>query len=242
MAAAVKITDFTYRYPDGTLALESVNIKIDPGEKIALIGPNGAGKSTLLLALGVFIKGTGKITVNSIEANKKNAPQIRKKLGIVLQNPDEQLFMPRLFDDVAFGPLNMGLDEHEVIERTQKALESVGLNELAQKGPHHLSAGQKRSAAIATVLSMEPEIIVMDEPDSNLDPRNRKNLIRILNSLTQTLIIATCSMDFASATCDRAILINSGHVIADGTAEKIMSDQALMEGHGLEVPAKFRKI
>lgn len=239
MVKAVEIENFSYDYPDGTKALVDISLTIAHGEKVAIIGPNGAGKSTLLLAMSAFLKGTGKISVDGIEATAKNAKKIRSVLGLVMQNPDEQLFMPTLFDDVAFGPMNMGLDESEVRSRTADALKTVGLEGMEQKPPHHLSGGQKRSAAIATILSMEPKIITMDEPEASLDPRTRNKLIDLLKSLSQTLIIATCNMDFAASLCERAVLMDEGRIITNGDASKIMSDAKLMQTHGLEVAAVF---
>jgi cobalt/nickel transport system ATP-binding protein len=189
--------------------------------------------------MSAFLKGRGKISIDGIEATAKNAKKIRSVLGLVMQNPDEQLFMPTLFDDVAFGPMNMGLDESEVKKRTFDALKTVGLEGMETKPPHHLSGGQKRSAAIATILSMEPKIITMDEPEASLDPRTRNKLTELLGSLSQTLIIATCNMDFAAGLCERAILMDESRIIADGDAKKIMSDAVLMQTHGLEVPAVF---
>lgn len=240
MARAVEMTHFSFRYADAGEVLKDITIAIDHGEKVAVIGPNGAGKSTLLLALSVFVEGTGKVLIDGIEATRKHARQVRSVIGSVLQNPDEQLFMPTLFEDVAFGPMNMGLAGDEAVSQTHKAIEIVGLAGMENRPPHHLSAGQKRAAAVATILSMNPKIITMDEPDTSLDPRTRKNLIALLSSLQQTLIIATCSMDFAAAMCKRAILIDGGAIIADGPAATIMSDAVLMRRHGLEVPAVFR--
>ncbi len=236
MPNAIDIENFSYKYPDGTAALSDITLKVEHGQKVALIGPNGAGKSTLLLVMAGFIKGTGKVLVDGLEINRKNLKQIRTSLGSCLENPDDQLFMPTLFDDVAFGPLNMGLGAEEVKERVADALETVGLAEMGDKAPHHLSAGQKRAAAIATILSMSPKIITLDEPDGSLDPRNRNNLIELLSRLSQTLIIATCNMNFAAALADRAVLLDKGHIIADSEAKRIMSDSKLMNEHGLEVP------
>ncbi|MBW8035553.1 MAG: ATP-binding cassette domain-containing protein [Planctomycetes bacterium] len=237
MAPVISINGFSYRYPDGTDGLYDISLDIAGGEKIALIGPNGSGKSTLLLAMGAFLHGHGSIVVDGVEANKKNAKQIRRAVGSVLQNPDEQLFMPTLLEDVAFGPLNMGLGDEEVLRRSMDALGIVGLDGMKHKAPHHLSAGQKRSAAIATILSMNPKIITMDEPDTSLDPRNRNNLTSLLKSLKQTLIIATCNIPFAAALCKRAVLIDSGKIIADGPVEEIITDEKLMQSHGLETAA-----
>lgn len=240
MNPAIKISNLSYSYPDGTAAITDINMTIEHGEKVAMIGPNGAGKSTILLAMNLFLNGTGNIEIDGVEASRKNANKIRRTISSVLQNPDEQLFMPTLFDDVAFGPINLGLCADEVDERTRKALSTVGLAGMEKKMPHHLSAGQKRAAAIATVLSMDPKIITMDEPDTSLDPRTRTSLIALLKSLPQTLIIATCSMNFAAQLCDRAILVDAGKIQADGQAQTIMSDEELMTAHGLEVPAIFR--
>jgi len=236
MSKAIEIENFSYGYPDGTMALSEIKLSIEHGQKVVLIGPNGAGKSTLLLTMTGFVKGTGKVFVDGLQVNRKNLKQIRACLGSCLENPDDQLFMPTLFDDVAFGPLNMGLDTEQVKKRVADALQTVGLAAMADKAPHHLSAGQKRAAAIATILSMTPKIITLDEPDGSLDPRNRNNLINLLGSLSQTLIIATCNMNFAAAIADRAVLLDKGQIIADGAAKDIMSDAKLMSEHGLEVP------
>jgi len=238
MPKAIEIENFSYNYPDGTAALSDITLSVEHGQRLSLIGPNGAGKSTLLLAMAGFIKGTGKVLIDGLQINRKNLKKIRASLGSCLENPDDQLFMPTLFDDVAFGPLNMGLEGEQVKICVADALKTVGLAEMADKAPHHLSAGQKRAAAIATILSMAPKIITLDEPDGSLDPANRNNLIKLLTGLTQTLIIATCNMNFAAALADRAVLLDNGCIIADGDAEKIMSDPKLMIEHGLEVPDK----
>lgn len=240
MPKAIEIENLSYKYPDGTVALDNITLSVEHGQALALIGPNGAGKSTLLLAMAGFIKGTGKVLIDGLQINRKNLKKIRTSLGSCLEDPDDQLFMPILFDDVAFGPLNMGLEAEQVKARVADALKTVGLANMADKAPHHLSAGQKRAAAIATILSMSPKIITLDEPDGSLDPRNRNNLIKLLADLPQTLIITTSNMNFAAAIADRVVLLDNGRIIADGDAEKIMSDSKLMTDHGLEVPAKFR--
>ena len=236
MARAVEIENFSFNYPDGTAALSDITLLIEYGQKVVLIGPNGAGKSTLLLAMAGFIRGSGKVHIEGLPISRKNLKKIRTSIGSCLDDPDNQLFMPTLFDDVAFGPLNMGLDAEQVKERVAEALRTVGLGEMAEKAPHHLSAGQKRAAAIATILSMSPTIITFDEPDGSLDPRNRNNLVGLLKDLPQTLIIATCNMNFAAAIADRAVLIDNGRIIADGGANEIMWNSELMTAHGLEVP------
>jgi len=238
MTKAIQIDNFSYSYPDGTTALREITLSIEHGRRVALIGPNGAGKSTLLLAMAGFIRGTGKVIIDGLDT-AGNLKQVRSAIGCCLENPEDQLFMPTLFDDVAFGPLNMGLDPSQVKERVALALARVGLAAMAQRPPHHLSAGQKRAAAIATVLSMSPKIITLDEPDGSLDPRNRNNLVNLLTALSQTLVIATCSMDFAAAVADTAAVMDAGRVVAVGPAEQIMSDAKLMTSHGLEVPRKF---
>jgi len=237
MTKAIEIENFSYHYPDGTAAVSDITLSIEAGERVALIGPNGAGKSTLLLAMAGFVNGTGKVLIEGLEISRKNLKEIRTLIGSCLENPEDQLFMPTLFDDVAFGPLNMGLDSEQVKARVTEALGIVGLAGMADKAPHHLSAGQKRAAAIATVLSMSPEIITLDEPDGSLDPRNRNNLIKLLGSLSQTLIIATCNMNFAAALADRVILLDKGCIVADGDCNKIMADSRLMADHGLETAA-----
>jgi cobalt/nickel transport system ATP-binding protein len=179
--------------------------------------------------------------IDGLEITNGNLKQVRSRIGCCLENPEDQLFMPTLFDDVAFGPLNMGLDAEQVKERVNFALTWVGLAGMAERAPHHLSAGQKRAAAIATVLSMSPKIITLDEPDGSLDPRNRNNLVILLTGLSQTLVIATCSMDFAAAVADTAVVMDAGRIIAVGPAEMIMSDLKLMTSHGLEVPRKYVK-
>jgi len=241
MAKAIELINFYYSYPDGTPALTDISVSIEHGQKVALIGPNGAGKSTLLLAMAGFVRGTGKVFVDGLEADKKNLKRVRTLLGACLENPDDQLFMPTLFDDVAFGPLNMGLEAEQVKNRVAEALQTVGLADMAEKAPHHLSAGQKRAAAIATILSMSPKIITLDEPDGSLDPRNRRNLAELLIGLRQTLVIATCNMGFAARLADRAVLLDGGRLIADGAVTDIMTDSTLMTGHGLEVPAVFKQ-
>ena len=238
MPKAIEIKDFSYNYPDGTNALGEITLNIEHGEKVALIGPNGAGKSTLLLAIGGFLQGQGQVLIDGLQVKKANLKKIRGTIGCCFEDPDDQLFMPTLFDDVAFGPLNMGLEHKEVEERVTEALRVVGLSEMSHKPPHHLSAGQKRAASIATILAMNPKIITFDEPDGSLDGRHRNNLVQLLQGLNQTLIIATCNMNFAAAVAQRAILIDNGKKIADGESNNILSDSKLMLKHGLEVIGK----
>jgi cobalt/nickel transport system ATP-binding protein len=237
MNKAVEIINFSFHYADGTAALHDVSLTIEHGQKVALIGPNGAGKSSLLLALAGFAQGKGIVRIDGLDMTKVNLKAIRQVLGCCLENPDDQLFMPTLRDDIAFGPLNLGLSAEEIDQRVTEALNTVELLDKADKPPHHLSAGQKRAAAIATVLSMTPKIITLDEPDGSLDPRHRRQLQALLKSLKQTLIIATCNMNFAYAIADRVVLIDEGRIIADGPPDTLMTDKALMLEHGLELPA-----
>lgn len=240
MSAAIEIENCSYSYADGTVALKDISLAIEQGEKVVLIGPNGAGKSTLLLAMGGFVHGTGRVSIEGIQVNSKNSKQIRRIISCCVENPEDQLFMPTIYEDVAFGPLNLQLEPDEVKARVEEALRTVGLADLADRPPHHLSAGQKRAAAIATVLSMSPRIITLDEPNSNLDARNRNTITRILKELPQTLIVATCDMNFAADFAHRVILIDAGQKAADGDCQRIMSDENLMNSHGLEVPWKYR--
>lgn len=235
---AVEINNLCFQYSDGTEALHDVSLSIEHGQKVALIGPNGAGKSSLLLALAGFANGTGQVRIDGQDMTKANLKTIRRVLGCCLENPDDQLFMPTLREDIAFGPLNLGLTPSEIDQRVTEALSTVGLLDKADKPPHHLSAGQKRAAAVATVLSMNPKIITLDEPDGSLDPRHRRQLEGLLKSLPQTLIIATCNMNFAYAIADRVILIDEGRIIADGPPDILMTNKALMLEHGLELPAR----
>lgn len=239
MSSVIEIKEFSYKYPDGTVALSDINLSIEEKQKIVLIGPNGAGKSTLMMAIAGFTKGRGEIMVNGLKVERKNLKKIRTFIGCCFENPDDQLFMPTLFDDIAFGPLNMGFDIEQVKVRVADALKTAGLEAMGEKAPHHLSAGQKRAAALATVLSMSPEIIILDEPDGSLDPGNRKKIVKLLNDLPQTLIIATCNMNFAAAVGNRAVLVAKGRIIADGDVKKIMSDTKLMEKYDLESPASI---
>jgi cobalt/nickel transport system ATP-binding protein len=214
----------------------SIDLTIKHGEKVVLVGPNGAGKSTMLQVLAGFIRGQGQVIIDGIELSSKNLRRIRTVLGCCMENPDDQLFMPTLYEDVIFGPLNQNISVEQAKDCTDRAFEQVGLTALADKAPHHLSAGQKRAASIATVLSMSPKIITFDEPDGSLDPRNRRNLEGVLRNLSQTLIIATCNMRFAAAVADRVVVVNLGRIVADGTVQAILHDEDLMAENGLEVP------
>jgi cobalt/nickel transport system ATP-binding protein len=234
----IEVENLTYRYPDGRLALQNVSLDVAPDEKVALIGPNGSGKTTLLLHLnGVLRTQSGQISMAGLPLTQDNLPDIRPKVGLVFQNPDDQLFSPRVYDDVAFGPLHMGLPEDEVRQRVANALEAVGMAGYEERISYHLSIGEKKRIAIATVLSMHPEILVLDEPSSGLDPRGRRSLIELLkHAEQQTMLISTHDMRLVAELCTRVIILDEGQVVASGPCHEILTDQALLETHGLEMP------
>ncbi len=236
----IEMQGVKYAYPDGTLALQDVSFSITHGESVALIGGNGAGKSTLLLHLNGFLTPThGQVRVGDIPVTKKTLATIRRAVGMVFQDPDDQLFMPTVYDDVAFGPLNLGLPIEEVERRVMAALTQVGLAHVKDKPPYRLSEGQKRSIAIATVLSMQPNILVMDEPSSNLDPKARRNLINLLNTFTHTKIIATHDLDLVLDVCERTIILHEGRIAADGLTREMLQNEPLLEATHLEKPARM---
>jgi cobalt/nickel transport system ATP-binding protein len=226
-----------YSYPDGKKALNGISFKIHHGESVGIVGANGAGKSTLLnLLLGIVFPTKGEVNVGDIPISKKTLPLIRQRVGLVFQDADDQLFMPSVYDDVAFGPRNYKLDEKEVDRRVTKALETVGILHLKDRPPYKLSGGEKRAAAIATVLSMEPDILIMDEPTSALDPKSRRRLIALLKEFNHTKIITSHDMDMVWDTCDRTIIISEGTVVADGPTREILSNEELMNNSSLELP------
>ena len=237
----VEFKNVFFRYPDGTEALNGVNFRITHGESVGVVGANGAGKSTLLQHMNGYLMPTsGTVTIGDLIITGKTKREIRKKVGIVFQNPDDQLFMPTVFDDVAFGPLNLGLDEAAVRERVRKALGMVNSLDLRDKPPHHLSAGQKSSVAIASVMAMEPDILAMDEPAANLDPRSRRSLITLLKTFKHSKIIASHDLDLILDVCQRCIVIGGGAVVADGPSAEILSNKAFLEENNLELPLSFQ--
>ncbi len=219
----IKFSDVSFTYPDGHRALKNISFTVTHGEKVALLGLNGSGKSTLLLQTnGLLMPSAGEVNIGDVPLSRQTLKIIRRSVGMVFQNPDDMLFMPTIFDDVAFGPRNMGLPENEVKRRTESALEEVGLSDVAGKAAFQLSGGQRRSAAIAAVLSMEPDILVLDEPSANLDPLARRNLINLLKSFSHTVIIATHDFSLAKELCPRAILLSDGELKADGATSEII--------------------
>ena len=240
-ASVLSVRDLCFAYPDGHQALFGVDIQVRRGERVALLGPNGAGKTTLVLHLnGVFLPQTGRVTVDGMEVAKENLKEIRRRVGVVFQDPDDQLFMPTVREDVAFGPANLGFEGAELEGRVQAALEAVGMEEYADRPPHHLSFGQRRRVAVATVLAMEPEIVVLDEPTSNLDPTSRRELAEILFRLDLTLLMVTHDLPYALQHCPRALVMDGGAIVAEGPTAQILGDDELMTAHRLELPYGFR--
>jgi cobalt/nickel transport system ATP-binding protein len=233
----VEFKNVCFRYPDGTEALKGISFRITHGESVGIVGANGAGKSTLLLHMnGYLLPTSGTVNIGDLSVTKKTMQDIRRKVGIVFQNPDDQLFMPTVFEDVAFGPLNLGMDETSVRERVNEALRLVNSLDLCNKPPHHLSCGQKSAVAIAAVMSMEPDILVMDEPAANLDPKSRRSLITLLKTFAHSKIIASHDLDLILDVCQRCIVIKDGAVVADGPSTEILANQTLLEENNLELP------
>ncbi len=238
----VDFKDVTFQYPDGTGALKGISFTITHGESVGLVGANGAGKSTLLLQVnGSMLPSSGRVRVGDLDVTKKTRQEIRKKVGLIFQNPDDQLFMPTVYEDVAFGPLNLGMSTERVAERVSSALETVGCAGLRDKPPHHLSGGQRRAVAIATVLAMEPDILVMDEPSSGLDPKSRRTLITLLRGFRHTKIIASHDLDLILDVCERCLIIKDGRIEADGPVESILTSKPLLEENNLELPLSLQR-
>jgi len=234
----IQVSGLRFAYHDGREALRGVDLLIRRGEKVALVGPNGAGKSTLMLHLNGILGMPAGSHVQVLERllSKENLGLIRAQVGLVFQDPDDQLFSPTVFEDVAFGPLHMGLAEAEVRRRVARALEQVGMTDYAGRMSHHLSIGEKKRIAIATVLSMEPEILVLDEPSAGLDPRARRGLMRLLHAMPQTILVSTHDMRLVAELFPRMVIMDGGGVVADGPTVELMNDAALLEAHGLERP------
>jgi cobalt/nickel transport system ATP-binding protein len=233
MDSVVEIKDLSYTYPDGHRGLSGVDLVVRHGENLGVIGPNGAGKSTLLLHLNGILRGNSTVKICGLTVEEKNLKEIRKKVGLIFQDPEDQLFSLNVFDDVAFGPINMGFPESDVKQRVTRALEWVHMADYEQRSPHHLSVGEKKRIAIATVLSLDPEILVIDEPTSNLDPRSKWSLVELLNQLPITKIIATHDLELVRASCQRTVVMDEGRIVADGTTESILDDISLLRAHGL---------
>ncbi|MEW5759765.1 MAG: ABC transporter ATP-binding protein [Candidatus Thermoplasmatota archaeon] len=225
----IEAKNISYTYDDGTVALKNIKIDIEEGEKIAIMGPNGAGKSTLLhLLCCIKIPSEGELKLFNIHVKKHNANELRKRIGIIFQDPDDQIFMPRVWDDVAFGPINLGLEEKEVRRRVEKYIDFVGIKELENRVPHHLSYGEKKKVAIAGVLAMEPEILLLDEPTANLDPRAQRDFIELIKSLKKTIVLATHDINLASILADRGYILKN-EIIANGTLKELFSNKAVIK-------------
>jgi cobalt/nickel transport system ATP-binding protein len=237
----LEVRSLHFAYPDGHEAIKNMSFTIHHGESIGIIGANGVGKSTLLMLLmGVLFPDGGEVLIGDVHVTKKTLPMIRQRLGMVFQDPDDQLFMTTVYDDVAFGPRNYKLDEKEVENRVTKALELVGISHLKDRAPFKLSGGEKRSAAIASVLSMEPDVLIMDEPTAALDPKSRRRVISLLNSFEHTKIITSHDLDMVFETCKRIIVIKDGEIAADGGAAEILCNVELLDSCGLEVPLSLQ--
>lgn len=231
-----------YRYPNGHEALRGVSFEITHGEKAALVGVNGAGKSTLLLHTnGLLLPASGRVVLGGMTLTRKTLPLVRQSVGLVFQDPDNQLFMPTVEEDVAFGPANMGLTPGEIEQRVAEALEAVGAAHLRKASPNQLSGGQKKSVSIATVLAMQPSVLVMDEPTSNLDPRARRQTIDLIRRFSHTTLIATHDMELVLDLCTRMLVMKDGRIVADGATESLFNDLDLLEECGLEQPCRMRR-
>lgn len=237
----IDLTEVSYTYPDGTTALRNLSLHIGHGEAVAIVGSNGSGKTTLLSHLnGVLLPSAGTVKIGGYPVAKEMLTQIRRTVGMVFQNPDDQLFMPTVYDDVAFGPLNLGFPPADVEVRVTAALKTVGALELKDRPPYRLSGGQKRAVAIATVLAMEPAILVMDEPTSALDPLARRQLINLLRTFDHTKIIATHDLDMVLDLCERTIVLSNGAILVDGPTMEIFRDKVLLDQAGLEQPLSMQ--
>lgn len=236
MHHTLEVSDLRFKYPDGREALCGVSLSVAPGEKVALVGPNGAGKSTLMLHFNGILQGEGDVRVCGHPVSNGNLARTRAAVGLVFQDPDDQLFSPTVFEDVAFGPLHMGLPQAQVRGKVDEALAAVGMSGFAQRVSHHLSIGEKKRIAIATVLSMDPEILVLDEPSAGLDPRARRGLINLLRRLPQTMLVSTHDMRLVMELLPRTVVMDLGRIVVDGPTSAILADTALLEAHGLEAP------
>ncbi|SIO46075.1 cobalt/nickel transport system ATP-binding protein [Singulisphaera sp. GP187] len=259
-APAVQVRELIYRYPDGRLALRGVDLTIVPGETIALVGPNGAGKSTLLLHLNGILPGKERsqplhahgngqharngsepaVWIDGLEVNAKNAPEVRRRVGLVFQDPDDQLFSTSVIEDVAFGPLNLGMSRAEAKRVALECLARVNLDDVADRAPHHLSFGERKRVCLAGVLACNPSVLVLDEPTANLDPRGRRRFIELIRGLTATKLIATHDLEMVLELCNRTVLLDSGRIVANGLTRNVLGDPNLLEAHGLEMPLSLK--
>jgi cobalt/nickel transport system ATP-binding protein len=239
MSCAVDARSLRFRYPNGVIGLDGVDLHVTHGERVAVLGPNGAGKTTLMLHLNGLLTGEGELEVAGIRVGERDMRDLRAAVGLVFQDPDDQLFMPTVAEDVAFGPLNLGVSHDEVRERVDRALAAVRMEHVTGRAPHQLSLGQRRRVAIATVLAMQPRLLVLDEPSANLDPRARRELLEVLDGIDRTMLVVTHDLPFAAQLCERAVLLSGGRIVADAPCAELLHDEALLAAHDLELPLGF---
>ncbi len=239
MSCAIHARGLTFGYAAGRPVLAGLDLSVEHGERVAVLGPNGAGKTTLMLHLNGLLRGGGELEVAGLRVGPDTLPALRARVGLVFQDPDDQLFMTTVAEDVAFGPRNLGLGEEEVTARTWAALAAVRMRSAAERAPHQLSMGERRRVAIAGVLAMDPRLLVLDEPSANLDPRARRELLDLLETLDRTLLVVTHDLPFAVELCERAVILSGGRIVADGPCEEILEDDDLLAAHDLELPAGF---
>jgi|Tabmets5t2r1_1033131.scaffolds.fasta_scaffold09171_3 cobalt/nickel transport system ATP-binding protein len=239
MTCVIDAADLRFRYPDGREALRGVNLAVDHGERVAVLGPNGAGKTTFVYHLNGLLRGQGRLEVAGLEVEDGTVRELRPRVGLVFQDPDDQLFMPTVREDVAFGPLNMGERPSAVEARVDETLRMVRMEHAAERPPHQLSMGERRRVAIATVLAMRPQLLVLDEPTANLDPRARRELLEVLTTIERTMLVVTHDLPFAAQLCERAVILSQGRIAADGACTAVLADGDLLAAHDLELPAGF---
>jgi cobalt/nickel transport system ATP-binding protein len=239
MSCAIHARGLTFRYPDGSQALRGVDLHVRHGERVALLGPNGAGKTTFMLHLNGLMTGTGGLEVAGLQVGRATLHDLRARVGLVFQDPDDQLFMPTVAEDVAFGPLNMGLGRDAVAARVAEALGAVRMAHVADRPPYQLSMGERRRVAIATVLAMQPALLVLDEPSANLDPRARRELLDVLAGIERTMLVTTHDLPLAAELCERAVILAGGRVVGDGPCDDVLADEELLAAHDLELPGGF---
>ena len=239
MSCAVHARDLRFTYPNGVQGLDGLDLHIAHGERVAVLGPNGAGTTTLMLHLNALLTGTGELEVAGLRVGHDDVRDLRARVGLIFQDPDDQLFMPTVREDVAFGPLNLGCSRTEVDDRVAEALGTVRMGEHADRAPHQLSLGQRRRVAIAAVLAMHPSLLVLDEPSANLDPRTRRELMETLDAIDRTLVIVTHDLPLAAVLCERSVLLSAGRIVADGPTREILEDEQLLAANDLELPEGF---
>ncbi|MGH4019017.1 MAG: energy-coupling factor ABC transporter ATP-binding protein [Pseudonocardiaceae bacterium] len=239
----MEVSELSFAYPDGRQALSGVSLRVEPGERVALLGPNGAGKTSLVLQLnGVLTPSSGTVRIGGLEVGRRTLAEVRRRVGVVFQDPDDQLFTPTVGRDVAFGPAHLGLRGAELDERVTEALSYVGLVEAADRPPHHLSLGERRRAAVATVLAMHPEVLVLDEPTSTLDPAARREFADLVKRLGMTTLLVTHDLPYALELCPRSVVLDHGRIVADGPTREVLADTGFMSAHRLELPAGFNPL